>query len=225
MKPKVLIVDDEKDIVEFIKYNLEREGYAVEGAYNGAAAVKKAKKFRPSLIILDVLMPEMDGITACKEIRSLPEFQDTYIMFLTAMGEEFSEIAGFEAGGNDYVHKPIKPRALISRINAVMKRVTQKDENAKVLSFESLTIDPNTRMVTVKGKEINLPKKEFELLHLLASKPERVFTREKILHQVWGDEVFVVNRTIDVHVRKIREKIGQKAIKTLKGVGYTFTRG
>ncbi|MCB0734675.1 MAG: response regulator transcription factor [Bacteroidetes bacterium] len=223
MNAKILIVDDEIDIVEFIRYNLEKEGYEVESASSGTEAIRKAREFEPALIVLDVMMPEMDGISACREIRKIEKLNNTFIMFLTARDEEFSEIAGFEAGGNDYVHKPIKPRALMSRINAIMKRSeTQTEVEGEILNLGDITIDPTTRLVTVSGLDMSLPKKEFELLHLLASKVGKVFTRDKILRRVWGEDVYVVDRTIDVHIRKLREKIGDKRIETIKGVGYKF---
>jgi len=223
MSRKILIVDDEVDIVEFIRYNLEKEGYSVEVAHNGISAVKKAKKFKPELILMDVMMPELDGIGACKAIRKMPELDKTFVMFLTARNEEFSEIAAFDAGGNDYVHKPIRPMALMSRINSIMsQKELESEKSADVLSKGSIRIDPVTRIVTAKGIDLHLPKKEFELLYLLASKSGKVFTREKILKKVWGDDVYVVDRTIDVHIRKLREKLGDKTIETIKGVGYRF---
>ncbi|MBI1306264.1 MAG: response regulator [Bacteroidetes bacterium] len=223
MNSRILIVDDEADIVEFIRYNLEKEGYQVATASNGVEAVQIAGEFDPALIILDVMMPVMDGISACRELRKIDKLKNTFIMFLTARDEEFSEIAGFDAGGDDYVHKPIKPRALMSRINAIMKRKEGVGETeAVILRHNDLMIDPNTRVVTVRDVEMSLPKKEFELLYLLASKAGKVFTREKILRKVWGDDVYVVDRTIDVHIRKLREKIGDKRIETIKGVGYKF---
>ncbi len=223
MSRKILIVDDEVDIVEFIRYNLEKEDYVVEVAHNGVSAVKKAKKFLPELILMDVMMPELDGIGACKEIRSFPELDKTFVMFLTARNEEFSEIAAFEAGGNDYVHKPIRPKALMSRINSIMsQKESEVEKSADVLSMGTIEIDPNTRIVQSKGRDLHLPKKEFELLYLLASKLGKVLTREKILKKVWGDDVFVVDRTIDVHIRKLREKLGDNTIETIKGVGYRF---
>ena len=201
MPPKILIVDDEPDILEFIKYLLEREDYQVETASNGTDAILKSKSFKPELILMDVMMPVMDGIEACRQIKLFPETKNTFIMFLTARSEEYSEIAGFEAGADDYINKPVKPRVLLSRIKAILKRGTSYS-------------------ISVEGKKMVLPKKEFDLLFLLATKPGKVFTREKILSEVWGDDVYVVDRTIDVHIRKIREKIGEKLISTIKGVGY-----
>ncbi len=224
MGSKILVVDDEADIVEFISYNLEKEGYEVQIAHNGSEAVDKAKSFKPDLIIMDVMMPHMDGIEACRKIRENEELTNTFIMFLTARSEEYSEIAGFDAGGDDYVTKPIKPRALLSRVNAIMKRHTSnlESDTADVLVNGNLTINPNEHVVKLGDVSLNLPRKEFDLLYLLASKPSKVFTREKILRKVWGTDVFVVDRTIDVHIRKIREKIGDTKIETIKGVGYKF---
>lgn len=223
MNPKVLVVDDEPDIVEFIKYNLTKDGFTCESASNGVEAVSKAESFRPDLILMDVMMPEMDGIEACRRIKENPNTKDAYVMFLTARSEEFSEIAGFDAGGDDYVAKPIKPRALQSRIKAVFKRkTTNGEDDAKVIKIDDITIDPNTYVVKVGEEDLTLPKKEFELLYLLASRPGKVYSREKILNKVWGEQVYVVDRTIDVHIRKIREKIGDDKIETVKGVGYKF---
>jgi len=224
MSSKILVVDDEADIVEFISYNLEKEGYTVQSARNGLEAVEKASSFRPDLIVLDVMMPQLDGIEACRKIRENPELSNTFIMFLTARNEEYSEIAGFDAGGDDYVFKPIKPRALLSRVNAIMKRKNAQQESdvAEVLNHGDLEVNPNEYLVKLGDKSMTLPRKEFDLLYLLASKPGKVFTREKILRKVWGTDVFVVDRTIDVHIRKIREKIGDTKIETIKGVGYKF---
>jgi len=224
MSSKILVVDDEVDIVEFISYNLEKEGYTVQTAHNGLEAVEKASSFRPDLIVLDVMMPQLDGIEACRKIRENPELSNTFIMFLTARNEEYSEIAGFDAGGDDYVFKPIKPRALLSRVNAIMKRKNAQQESdvAEVLNHGDLEVNPNEYLVKLGDKSMTLPRKEFDLLYLLASKPGKVFTREKILRKVWGTDVFVVDRTIDVHIRKIREKIGDTKIETIKGVGYKF---
>jgi two-component system, OmpR family, alkaline phosphatase synthesis response regulator PhoP len=223
MKQKILVVDDEIDIVEFIKYNLEKEGYRVKTAHNGVIAIKKAKKFNPDLILMDVMMPEMDGISACRHIRKFNALRNVFIMFLTARSDEFSEIAGFEAGGNDYVHKPIKPKALTSRINSIMKRIDEPEEKSNEIIVQgTLVIDPISHMVTSNNSDLKLPKKEFELLYLLASKKDKVFTRKKILKKVWGDDVLVVDRTIDVHIRKLREKLGASSIETVKGVGYKY---
>jgi two-component system alkaline phosphatase synthesis response regulator PhoP len=220
MPPKILIVDDEPDIIEFIKYLLEREEYLVETASNGSEAIQKAKSFKPELILMDVMMPVMDGIEACRQIKLAPDSKSVFIIFLTARSEEYSEIAGFEAGADDYINKPVKPRVLLSRIKAILKRGKNPDYEETVLKVGELTIDRSSYSVEVKDKKLVLPKKEFDLLYLLATKPGKVFTREKILSEVWGDDVFVVDRTIDVHIRKIREKIGEKLISTIKGVGY-----
>jgi two-component system alkaline phosphatase synthesis response regulator PhoP len=230
MKPseqKILLVDDEKDILEFISYNLRKEGYEVITARNGKDGIELAKNNLPHLILLDVMMPEMDGIETCEEIRKLPGLESTIIAFLTARGEDYSQIAGFEAGGDDYIIKPIKPKVLISRIKALLKRweysSTSTPENEKLsVSPNGLVLDRERFLVVKEGEELTLPKKEFELLSLLTSKPDKVFTREEIFHKVWGDDIVVGDRTIDVHIRKLREKIGSEHIKTVKGVGYKF---
>ncbi|MFT5155749.1 MAG: two-component system alkaline phosphatase synthesis response regulator PhoP [Bacteroidia bacterium] len=222
MSAKVLIVDDEQDIVEFISYNLEKEGYRVYKAFNGTEAVKMAAEFEPDLIVLDVMMPGMDGIEACRLIRKNKKNRGAFIMFLTARNEEYTEIAGFEAGADDYITKPLKPRALVSRINAILSRRSLDEKEPLIVETSRITINPNSHVVTADGISFNLPRKEFDLLYLLASAPDKVFTREKILSKVWGDHVFVVDRTIDVHIRKIREKIGNQTIETVKGVGYKF---
>jgi len=221
MAKKILIVDDEQDIVELLKYNLEKEGYKCYTASNGEEGVAKAKAKKPDLILLDIMMPKVDGIEACRQIRADDSLSDVFIAFLTARAEEYSEIAGFDVGADDYITKPIKPRVLISRIKALLSR---KKEDVKKESIEigDLLIDRNTFDVTLRGMRMTLPKKEFELLYLLASKPDKVFTREAILNKVWGLDVSVVDRTIDVHIRKIREKIGNNSIQTVKGVGYKF---
>lgn len=215
---KILLVDDEKDIIEFLKYNLSKEGYEIEHAYNGKDAIKKAKSFFPDIILLDVMMPEMDGIEVCRELRADKDFKDVIIAFLTARGEDYSQIAGFEAGADDYIAKPIKPRVLNSRVAALLRRNTLKDKKLKVVS--GISVDRERYLVIIEGKEVVLPRKEFELLDLLISKPGKVFTREKILSDVWGAGVIVGDRTIDVHIRKLREKIGDEKIVTVKGVGY-----
>ncbi len=220
MPPKILIVDDEPDIIEFIKYLLDREDYLVETATNGSEAIQKAKSFKPDLILMDVMMPIMDGIEACRQIKLAPETKGVFIVFLTARSEEYSEIAGFEAGADDYINKPVKPRVLLSRIKAILKRGKNPDYEQTVLKIGDLIVDRTSYSVSVDGKKLVLPKKEFDLLFLLATKPGKVFTREKILSEVWGDDVYVVDRTIDVHIRKIREKIGENLISTIKGVGY-----
>ena len=222
-KQKILVVDDEPDIVGLIAYNLKREGYQVHTASNGQEAVTTAKKIMPDLIILDVMMPKMDGIEACRIMRAMPEFKSTFMVFLTARSEEYSEIAGFNVGADDYIAKPIKPRALLSRINAILRRNAPTDEipNEK-LEISDLVIDREAFLVFRNGKKIVLAKKEFELLYLLASKPGKVYTREVILKNIWEDSVVVTNRTIDVHIRKLREKIGENYVSTVKGVGYKF---
>ena len=220
-KFKILLVDDEEDILEFLGYNLRKEGFQVCTAQNGLEAIDKAKKEMPHLIVMDVMMPEMDGITAVQEIRKLSVLDDTLIVFLTARSEDYSQIAGFDAGADDYVTKPIKTKVLISRIVALLRRSIRK-ETFETIRINDLVIDQDKYLVIKEGKEIVLPKKEFKLLKLLASTPNKVFTRDEIFHKVWGDDVIVGDRTIDVHVRKIRKKIGIENIKTIKGVGYKF---
>ncbi|HNZ71351.1 MAG TPA: response regulator transcription factor [Prolixibacteraceae bacterium] len=224
---KILLVNDEIDILEFISYNLEKEGYKVYTAQNGKDAIRIAEKKEPDLIILDVMMPEMDGIVTCEEIRKIPKLKSTIIAFLTARSEDYSQIAGFEAGADDYITKPIRPKVLISRVKALLKRTQAVEEEEKVaddttINIGSLSIDRERYMISVAGQEMVLPRKEFELLSLLASKPGKVFTREEIYSSVWGEQVIVGDRTIDVHIRKLREKIGEDHIKTLKGIGYKF---
>lgn len=222
-KQKILVVDDEPDIVELIAYNLKREGYQVYTASNGQEAVTTAKRVMPDLIILDIMMPKMDGIEACRIMRTMPEFKSTFMVFLTARSEEYSEIAGFNVGADDYIAKPIKPRALLSRINAILRRNVSSEELENTrLEVADLVIDRETFLVFKNGEKIVLAKKEFELLFLLASKPGKVYTREAILKSIWEESVVVTNRTIDVHVRKLREKIGEKYVATVKGVGYKF---
>ena len=218
---KILLVDDEPDVIEIIKFNLDQEGYQVKTATNGSEAVKKAKKTFPHLIIMDVMMPEMDGIEACEILRKDPKFNNTIIMFLTARGEDYSYVAAFDAGADDYVTKPIKPKILVSKIKALLRRL-KKEEETEQLRFGKLIIDKEQYEVTQNGNTLSLPRKEFELLFLLASKPDKVVKREKIMEIVWGSEVVVGDRTIDVHIRKLREKIGDKYFKTVKGVGYKF---
>ena len=222
MSTKILIVDDEEDIVELLKYNLEKEGYECATAHNGIDALETLKSFKPNLVLLDIMMPEMDGIETCVRIREQSEYNGVYIVFLTARSEEYSELAGFESGADDYIAKPIKPKLLMSRIKAILKRQKNSSESDAVLELGNLVINKSSYTVIVDAQELSMPKKEFELLHLLASKPGKVFTRERILSEVWGNDVFVVDRTIDVHIRKIREKVGEKKIKTIKGVGYKF---
>jgi two-component system alkaline phosphatase synthesis response regulator PhoP len=222
---KILIVDDEPDILEFLTYNLKREGFNVYQASSGREAIEIAKKQVPDLMLLDIMLPEMDGIETCEEIRKVPALQQTTIAFLTARGEDYSQIAGFEAGGDDYITKPIKPKVLISRIKALLKRrhTPASDSKKKSASIsDAIYMDRDRYIVVKKGQELELPKKEFELLNLLISKPGKVFTREEIFHTIWGDKIIVGDRTIDVHIRKLREKIGDEFIQTVKGVGYKF---
>lgn len=219
---KILLVDDEPDILEIVGYNLSSEGYQIITAENGFEAVKKAKKEKPHLIILDVMMPEMDGIEACEQIRKNPDLNDTIITFLTARGEDYSQLAGFEAGADDYITKPIKPKVLVGKVKALLRRMKEEETSESVLKIGSLIINREEYKISLKGEEIILPRKEFELLSLLANKPGKVFKREEILDKVWGNEVIVGGRTIDVHIRKLREKIGDKSFKTVKGVGYKF---
>jgi len=222
---KILLVDDEPDILEILSYNLIAEGYTVLTAANGLEAVKSAKKNQPHLIIMDVMMPEMDGIEACGQIRAFPELKGTIITFLTARGEDYSQLAGFEAGADDYITKPIKPKILVSKIKALLRRLNEATpmDDSELIKVGDLTIDREAYKIIYKGNELVLPRKEFELLSLLASKPGKVFKRDEILDKVWGNEVVVGGRTIDVHIRKLREKIGDDSFKTIKGVGYKFT--
>lgn len=222
----ILIVDDEEDILEFLSYNLRKEGFTVHLASNGKEAIKKAEMIQPNLILLDVMMPAMDGIETCEEIRLIPECKNTVIAFLTARNEDYSEIAGFKAGADDYISKPIRPKVLIARIHALLKRfeVIGEDEvNINIIQIDNIIIDKEKHTVYYNDEELYLPNKEFKLLVLLTSKPERVFTRDEIYNQVWGSEVVVGDRTIDVHVRKLREKFGNDYIQTIKGIGYKFT--
>jgi two-component system alkaline phosphatase synthesis response regulator PhoP len=224
---KILVVDDEKDIQEFIEYNLKKEGYEVFLANNGVEAIEAAKRIKPDLILMDVMMPQMDGIQACQQIKSNPSLNKIFIVFLTARAEEYSELAGFDAGADDYIAKPIKPKLLLTRLSAILRRKENNNndsgevENVK-LTVKGLIIDRDTFLVYKGTEKIQLARKEFELLYLLASKPGKVFKREIILEKVWGDEVIVGDRTIDVHIRKIREKIGEDLLGTVKGVGYKF---
>lgn len=222
---KILLVDDEPDILEFLGYNLKKEGFDVFTAENGKEAIAKAKEMNPNLIILDVMMPEMDGVEACEEIRNIPELKNTMIAFLTARNEDYSQIAGFDAGADDYIAKPIKPKILISRVKALLKRssfASQPSQNGNIVKTTDLIIDKERYVIIKDDKEITLPRKEFELLLLLAKKPDKVYTRDEIYTSVWGDNIIVGDRTIDVHIRKLREKIGDDHIKTVKGVGYKF---
>ncbi|MEL6194374.1 MAG: response regulator transcription factor [Bacteroidota bacterium] len=217
---KILIVDDEEDILDLLEYNLEQEGYQVARALDGEKAIELAVREKPDMILLDIMMPKLDGIETCRRIRSLPDMDKIYIVFLTARSEEYSELAGFEAGADDYISKPIKPRVLISRIKAIMRRELPADQEA-TLKIHDLEIIKDEYLVKKGEKVLTLPRKEFELLYFMASRPGKVFRREKLLEKVWGD-VYVVDRTIDVHVRKLREKIGEDYIQTIKGVGYKF---
>ncbi len=220
---KILLVDDEPDILEILKYNLSAQGYQVYTAKNGVEAVEKAKKKNPHLIILDVMMPEMDGIEACEIIRNTKGLENTIITFLTARGEDYSQVAGFDAGADDYITKPIKPKVLVSKIKALLRRLKEEGNQVEeVMQVGNIVINREEYKVVNNGNEIVLPRKEFELLALLASKPDKVFKREVILDKVWGQEVVVGGRTIDVHIRKLREKIGDDHFKTVKGVGYKF---
>ena len=222
LQGKILIVDDEPDIVEFISYNLKSKGYSISTARDGVEAIRKAKEVRPDLILMDVMMPNKDGIQAVKELRQIPDFQDTIIIFLTALNDEKSEIEGLKTGADDYIAKPIKPELLATRINTAMRRLRKDEDQEQKVTFGDLEINTTKFTVTYQGTEIILAKKEFELLSLLASKPGRVFLRNEILQRVWGTEVIVGDRTIDVHIRKIRQKIGIDLITTVKGVGYKF---
>lgn len=221
---KILLVDDENDIIEIIGYNLEKEGYQVITATNGKDAIEKAKKELPQLIILDVMMPEMDGMEACEQIRKIDALQNVIITFLTARGEDYSQVAGFDAGADDYITKPVKPKVLVSKVKALLRRLKSADNivAGDVLQVGNIEVNRDEYKIIIDGNELSLPRKEFELLYLLASKPGKVFTREEILDKVWGNEVVVGGRTIDVHIRKLREKVGDDSFKTIKGVGYKF---
>ena len=219
---KILLVDDEPDILEIIRFNLEKVGYQIKTASNGLDAIKVSKKFLPNLIILDVMMPDLDGIETCERLRQDERFQETIIMFLTARGEDYSYVAAFDAGADDYVTKPVKPKVLVSKVKGLLRRLKKREATSTQLEFKNLVIDREEYKVTLKGKELSMPKKEFELLYLLASKPGKVFKREKIMEKIWGSDVVVGDRTIDVHIRKLREKIGNRFFKTVKGVGYKF---
>ncbi len=225
-KFKILVVDDEQDILEFVGYNLKKEGFKVYTATNGNEAIKQTKKHKPQLILMDVMMPEMDGIEACLQIKSINEFKNVIIAFLTARSEDYSQIEGFDAGADDYITKPIKPKLLIRRIKALLKRYREDGEQNKykheIIEKGNIKIDSEKFLVYKNGKKIVLARKEFTLLQLLASKPEKVFTRDEIFEKVWGNDIIVGDRTIDVHIRKLREKIGVEHISTVKGVGYKF---
>jgi two-component system alkaline phosphatase synthesis response regulator PhoP len=220
---KILIVDDEPDILEFLQYNLRKEGYDVVTAADGRQALAVAEREKPNLILLDIMMPELDGVETCRMLRSKKEFADTPVAFLTARDEDFSQIMALDVGGDDYITKPIKPRVLISRINALLRRTgRQENDDTVALNVHDLVIDRHKVLVSRGEENIELPRKEFEILWLLASKPGRVFTREEIFDKIWGHDVIVGNRTIDVHIRKLRERLGEQYIKTLKGIGYKF---
>jgi len=219
---KILVVDDDSDIIEILRYNLSLAGYQVKTASNGKEAVKKAKLFLPEIILLDIMMPEMDGIEACTQIKSLPSLKKTMIIFLSARSEDFTQIAAFDAGGDDYISKPVKPKILLRKIRSVVKRIhLSVNENTRI-ELGNIVIDRNEYLVKIDNNNIKLPRKEFELFFLLASKPRKVFTRDEIMSKVWGINVVVGDRTIDVHIRKLREKIGDLRFKTVKGVGYKF---
>lgn len=219
---KVLVVDDEEPIQELLKYNLEKTGYDVKTASDGFKAVDIAKKFHPDLVLLDIMMPKMDGVETCRLLREIPELQKTFIVFLTARSEEYSEVAAFDVGADDYINKPIKPRALMSRISALFRRDNKKSSPSSTITIGDLTIDRTSYTIKIGDREINLPKKEFELLYFLAQNPNKVFSREDLLQNIWGSDVYVLARTVDVHIRKVREKIGEDYITTVKGVGYKF---
>ncbi len=219
---KVLVVDDDPDIVEILKYNLKNSGYSVKSAGNGVEAIKKAKKFIPDIILMDVMMPEMSGIEACEEIKNIDQLSQVIIIFLSARSEDYTQISAYDAGADDYISKPVKPKILLKKISNIAKKINSEKNAPKTIDLGSIKINKEEYVVTKDKKEILLPRKEFELLFLLATKPEKVFTREEIMNKVWGTQVIVGDRTIDVHVRKLREKIGEKHIKTLKGVGYKF---
>lgn len=221
---KVLVVDDEEPILELLKYNLEKNDYDVKTTSNGIKAVEIARKYKPDLILLDIMMPKQDGVETCRQLRAMPELASTYIIFLTARAEEYSEVAAFDVGADDYIVKPIKPRALMSRINAFFRRDYKKKDNADFIEVGDISIDRTSYTINIKGKgEVTLPKKEFELLHFLAQNPNKVFSRDELLQNIWGSDVYVLARTVDVHIRKVREKIGEDHIKTVKGVGYKFS--
>ncbi|AHM62024.1 two component transcriptional regulator, winged helix family protein [Flammeovirgaceae bacterium 311] len=219
---KVLLVDDEPDILELLQYNLEKEGYLVRTALNGKKGVEEAKAFQPDVVLLDIMMPEQDGVETCRQMRDMTELQNSYIIFLTARAEEYSEIAAFDVGADDYIIKPIKPRALMSRLTALFRRETKKKKTSSKISLGDLVIDRTSYTVNIGEQQVTLPRKEFELLFFLAQNPNKVFSRDDLLHNIWGSDVYVLARTVDVHIRKVREKIGEGYITTIKGVGYKF---
>ena len=222
--PKILVVDDDPDIVEILRYNLSLAGYEVKSAANGKEAIKKAKLFIPQIILLDIMMPEMDGIEACSQIKGIPSLDNTMIIFLSARSEDFTQIAAFDAGGDDYISKPVKPKILLKKIASILKRINYGKNKTLKLEMDNLVIDRNEYKIVKDKQDLTLPRKQFELLFLLASKPGKVFTRDEIMNSVWGSQVIVGDRTIDVHIRKLREKIGNSYFKTIKGVGYKFTQ-
>jgi two-component system alkaline phosphatase synthesis response regulator PhoP len=222
LSTKILIVDDDPEIIEILNYNLVNSGFQVKSAFNGIEAVKIAKKFIPDIILLDVMMPEMDGIEACIKIKEIKKLSSTRIIFLSARGEDFTQIAAFDAGADDYINKPVKPKILLKKISSIAKRLNSSKNLSNILDLGEIKIDRDSYLVTINKEEKNLPRKEFELLYLLLSKPGKVFTRDEIMLKVWGSEIVVGDRTIDVHIRKLREKIGDKYIKTIKGIGYKF---
>ena len=219
---KILVVDDDPDIVEILKYNLKNSGYSVKSAVNGVDAIKKAKKYIPDIILMDVMMPEMSGIEACEEIKKIDQLSQAIIIFLSARSEDYTQISAYDAGADDYISKPVKPKILLKKISNIAKKINSEKKAPWIIDLGSIKINKEEYVVIKDKKEILLPRKEFELLFLLATKPDKVFTREEIMNKVWGTQVVVGDRTIDVHVRKLREKIGEKHIKTLKGVGYKF---
>ena len=222
--PKILVVDDDPDIVEILRYNLSLAGYEVKSASNGKECLKKAKLFIPELILLDVMMPEMDGIEACSLLKEIPSLINTRIIFLSARNEDYTQLSAFDAGADDYISKPVKPKILLKKIASIIKRIYSNSKDEHIIKLNEITIDRNKFVIIKENIEINLPKKEFELFFLLASKPGNVFTRDQIMSKVWGSEVIVGDRTIDVHIRKLREKIGDLYFKTVKGVGYKFVQ-
>ena len=224
LSTKILIVDDDPEIIEILNYNLINSGFITKSASNGLEAIKKAKKFIPDIILLDVMMPEMDGIEACIKIREIKTLTNTRIIFLSARGEDFTQIAAFDAGADDYISKPVKPKILLKKISSIAKRLDRNKNPSGILDLGDIIINRESYLVTINKVEKNLPRKEFELLYLLATKPGKLFTREEIMLKVWGTEIFVGDRTIDVHIRKLRKKIGEKYIKTTKGVGYKFKK-
>ena len=222
--PKILIVDDDPDIIEILRYNLSLAGYEVKAASNGKEAIKKAKIFIPEIILLDVMMPEMDGIEACRLIREIPSLNNSRIIFLSARNEDYTQLSAFDAGADDYISKPVKPKILLKKISSIFKRIHKKENKIQLIDLGEIKIDRNKYLVFINKYEIHLPKKEFELFFLLASKPGNVFSRDEIMNKVWGSDVIVGDRTIDVHIRKLREKIGDLYFKTVKGIGYKFNQ-